>query len=508
MGKYKRKSNRQSWSEESMANAIKAIEEKTMGWLKAAKTFGVPQATLRRRVEGGKNKIFKGVKKGLGRYQPTFDVATEKELLEHIKLLESRGFGLSASDVRKLAFQIAEKNGIPNRFNCEKEAAGCDWLLGFRRRNPGISLRKPEGTSFSRASGFNQKSVKSFFNTYESVLGSMNISANRIYNLDESALSTVHDPSKVFATTGKKQVGTITSGERGSHVSVVCTMSATGHYIPPVFIFARKNFKNELIDSAPTGSIGLVQKKGWMTGELFVKVLEHVTKHAKPSTEDKILLIVDGHGSHKDVAVLEFAKQNGIVLVCLPPHCTHRMQPLDVTFFGPLKTYYNQEAQKWMRNHPGRVITVYQICSIFSPAYGKAATILNAEKGFLSTGLYPFNPDIFPDHMFVASETTRRLLGEGEENVDNRETTIMEAIETTSAALQINQNPSTSGRKLAVAEISPVPLIPSPIAKRQKKARSSFDQLTFYKRAEGEKKPKRRKRTKAKCKTGEKAIGV
>lgn len=91
MGKYTRKTDRQSWSEVSMANAIKSVEEKTMGWLKAAKTFGVPQATLRRRVEGGKNKIFKGSKKGLGRFQPTFDADTEKEVLDHILSFLNRG---------------------------------------------------------------------------------------------------------------------------------------------------------------------------------------------------------------------------------------------------------------------------------------------------------------------------------------------------------------------------------------------------------------------------------
>jgi len=32
----------------------------------------------------------------------------------------------------------------------------------------------------------------------------------------------------------------------------------------------------------------------------------------------------------------------------LPPHTTHRMQPLDRTFYGPLKAHYNTECDKWM----------------------------------------------------------------------------------------------------------------------------------------------------------------
>lgn len=103
---------------------------------------------------------------------------------------------------------------MEHRFNCENEAAGWDWLAGFRKRNPGISLRKPEGTSFSRASGFNQEIVSSFSKIYDTTCSSMNnVPPNRIYNLDESALSTVQESPKVHATTGKKQVGTITSAE-------------------------------------------------------------------------------------------------------------------------------------------------------------------------------------------------------------------------------------------------------------------------------------------------------
>jgi hypothetical protein len=36
------------------------------------------------------------------------------------------------------------------------------------------------------------------------------------------------------------------------------------------------------------------------------------------------LSTVDGHSHHKYVCVLSFAKENGIVMLCLPPHCAHR----------------------------------------------------------------------------------------------------------------------------------------------------------------------------------------
>jgi hypothetical protein len=68
---------------------------------------------------------------------------------------------------------------------------------------------------------------------------------------------------------------------------------------------------------------------------------------------------------------LTYAKENGIHMLCLPPHCTHRMQPLDVSIYGPLKKYFNQEVSKWLKNHAGRVVTNLQIGGLFKQALGR-----------------------------------------------------------------------------------------------------------------------------------------
>lgn len=200
----------------------------------------------------------------------------------------------------------------------------------------------------------------------------------------------------------------MTSAERGQHVTAVCCMGTTGHFVPPALIFPRKNWKHELLDGAPVGTLGLVQEKGWMTGEVFLQWLEHFCQHVKASLEDKVLLVLDGHSSHKNLDVLEYAKTNGVIMVCLPPHCTHRMQPLDVAFFGPFKIFYDQEITRWLKAHPGGVVTQYQISSILSVAFGKAASVKTAQSGFEKTGLCPVNADIFEDHQFAPSETTDR----------------------------------------------------------------------------------------------------
>lgn len=59
-------------------------------------------------------------------------------------------------DVRRLAYQIAVKKKLPNRFSTEKEMAGRGWLKLFKQQNPTISLRILEATSTARARGFNR----------------------------------------------------------------------------------------------------------------------------------------------------------------------------------------------------------------------------------------------------------------------------------------------------------------------------------------------------------------
>jgi hypothetical protein len=74
-----------------------------------------------------------------------------------------------------------------------------------------------------------------------------------------------------------------------------------------------------------------------MTGELFIQWLEHFVSSVKHDVQEKVLLPLDGYLSHKNSHALEYAKQHEVVM-CLPLHCIHRLQPLDVSFFGPLDT--------------------------------------------------------------------------------------------------------------------------------------------------------------------------
>jgi len=59
--------------------------------------------------------------------------------------------------------------------------------------------------------------------------------------------------------------------------------------------------------------------------------------HQSIPTSRSMLLLLDGHSSHYNLEAIKLAAENEIIHFCLLSHTTHVAQPLDVSFFGPLK---------------------------------------------------------------------------------------------------------------------------------------------------------------------------
>ena len=297
--------------------------------------------------------------KTLGR-NTVFTKEDEKVLCQYILDCSKMFYGLSLQKSRELAYKYAVnlKKNVPSSWTTNS-SAGKDWMDGFRKRNPQISLRSPEATSLGRATGFNKTTVEEFFKNLRSIYDTNNLTPDRIYNLDETGISTVQKPKKVLAEKGTKQLGQIVSAERGSLVTIVCCINAAGQSLPPAYVFPRVHYKDHMMTGSPPGSKGFANPSGWMTNELFPQVLDHFISHMNSSPECKTLLILDNHASHVSYDTINVAKQHGIILLTLPPHCSHRLQPLDVSVYGPFKFFYNTFLKNYMLAHPGQTVTIY-----------------------------------------------------------------------------------------------------------------------------------------------------
>jgi len=129
---YKAKSLRAQWSEETLKDAIAAVET-GVSLKKASKDFSIPRTTLRNHLKlkekGGQ---FSTKKRG----RPTvLSSAQETELVNLILDYEARLFGLTVLDIRRLVYDYCEKNDIKNNFSHTYQCAGEDWARAFIARH-------------------------------------------------------------------------------------------------------------------------------------------------------------------------------------------------------------------------------------------------------------------------------------------------------------------------------------------------------------------------------------
>ena len=409
MRTYKRKSNRGLTSLDNMNAAVKEVLDEGRKCHAVATTRNISEATLRRycsKVRTGGTVETVGYPKN----RCVFSTAEEASLTEYAKKAARLFYGLSTTQTRKLAYDYARtlNKDIPSSW-AENERAGEDWLSGFLKRNATISLRSPEATSLSRATSFNRFNVAKFFDILMEVYARDQYGPERIWNVDETGCTTVHKPAKVLATTGAKQVGAIVvSAEQGQLVTFCCAVNAVGNSVPPMFIFPRVNYRDNFVNGGPVGCVCTAHPSGWMTAAGFLTFLKHFVAHVRPSPTDKVILLLDNHVSHLSVDVLQFAKDNGVVMVSFPPHCSHKLQPLDRSVYGPLKRYYNVACDDWIVSHKGRTVTIYDVPAMVGLAYPKAMTPANIQAGFKVSGISPFNRNVFTDDEFLPADVTDR----------------------------------------------------------------------------------------------------
>ena len=164
-----------------------------------------------------------------------------------------------------------------------------------------------------------------------------------VFNADETEVNRKASFQGKVAWNGKKAPRIAAKDRSGSHVSLFIIISGTGlvkpsfllHAGPEAFVSQPSLFEEDIVC--------IKTAKGYMEKWTFKNIMIHhfipyvQELRQKLCTDERAVLIVDGHLSRYDLETFEVLHNAGIDLIILPAHSSHITQPLDRTLNGLIK---------------------------------------------------------------------------------------------------------------------------------------------------------------------------
>ena len=367
-----------------------ALEDILVGRKKlreAARYYCIPESSIR---------AWKSGKVSSRKSGPSIVLTAEEEnaLVEWCEERQRVAHCVSLTLLRCKVQQICEgrstpfTNGIP----------GKHWWKYFCKRHPKLVLRRPEGLDVQRARSLSKEACERFYKFLGETYSAGGYPPSRIWNADEIRLSTAQKNGsvKVIGVKGSRNVMSTTSSNRQWMTIMVCS-NALGYSIPNLYIFTGVRVREDYVGDCEQGAKMAMQENGWITEEIFLGWLDHFRESVPRgvSQEFKHLLLVDGHKTHMTLVVVTKAACLGIDIALLPPHTTHRLQPLDVAVFKSFKTNFLAIRDRFIARNPSWASGDFSrksLAALSSEALQQALSVSNIQSGFRKTGIYLLNP--------------------------------------------------------------------------------------------------------------------
>jgi hypothetical protein len=363
--------------------AISDLHDKKISTIgRAAALYNIPRTTLRRRLEGTQERSQTRAN------NHKLDEYEEESLIKWILDLDKRGFPPRPSLVRDMANHLLSQRG--------NQQVGQNWVTNLVRRRPELKSRFSRRYNYERAKCEDPKIIQEYFDRVRETILKYGIVPEDIYNFDETGFAMgLCATAKVI--TGSDRYGRPKLLQPGNRewVTAIEAVNSMGWALPSYIILkATKYLQEGWFETLPTSWKLNISDNGWTTDKIGMDwLLNHFIPHTIGRTVGRYrMLILDGHGSHLTAEFDRTCTENNIIPICMPPHSSHLLQPLDVSCFAVLKRQYGQLVEKRMRdgfNHVDKVDFLTAFPEARTAAY-KPETIRN---GFAATGLVPLDPD-------------------------------------------------------------------------------------------------------------------
>jgi hypothetical protein len=312
----------------------------------------------------------------------------ESTIVQYILDLDSRGFPPRPQAVQEMAdLLLADRDAPP---------VGKNWTSNFIKRRTEIKTKFSRKYDYKRAQCEDPVIIGEWFRLVRNVVAKYGIAEEDIYNFDEAGfLMGVIVIVKVVTSSESRNCPKAAQPGNREWVSIIQGINSYGWAIPPFIIFKGQNHLSAWYEDSELlrDWVITLSENGWTTNEIGYEWIQYFNKHLNSRTTGRYrLLILDGHESHISAQFQQYCKEHEIITLCMPPHSSHLLQPLDVGCFSPLKTSYGRQIENLIRlriNH----ITKLEFLPAFKEAFKVAFTKQNICSGFRATGLILYNPE-------------------------------------------------------------------------------------------------------------------
>ena len=240
-----------------------------------------------------------------------------------------------------------------------------------------------------------------------------NLRLSRLWNCDKTVFCTSPAAIKLLAQRGSRTVHEIGGNSGHQYITVLCGGCASGERLPPFILYKGKNIYKRWIEGGPAGTLYGVTDSGWMDApnylswftKLFLPAVAHLTKTAP------VFLIQDGHHSHISLELIRRARDNNIVILCLPPNTTHLLQPFDIAVFAPIKKEWKKILKQYKLETKRQKVSKEVFPSLLGKLWDSSLKPSHCRAGFRGAGLVPYSrehvlKELHPSAAMRAEKTT------------------------------------------------------------------------------------------------------
>jgi hypothetical protein len=333
-GKYKA-----NYSDAQLRDALLEVRNGTMSERAASKAYGIPRSTL-------KDRIGERVERQTAGRPPVLTEDEENLIVERLVMQGEWGFPLTSLDLRNVIKDYLDSQGRTTRF--VDNMPGLDFVPGFLRRHPTLSVRKANLVKRSRAA-VTHEIVKEFFAKF--AVSAEGIPPSHIFNYDETYLQENPGCVKAIYRKGTKHAEHVRNHSKTSISCMICA-SGTGWLLPPYVVYRGVNVYAAWCKGGVKNARYSSTKSGWFDTFTFTDWFKNLFLPAVRRLEGRKLLLGDNLSSHISIEVIELCRENDIAFVCLPANSTDKLQPLDVGLFAPMKANWRKQLRSYADKDP------------------------------------------------------------------------------------------------------------------------------------------------------------